>query len=365
MEGNIMAYCWLVKRKDRGGTFYLYFAKALGRKPFSLRTIDKVLAEEAKRRMESEIWCNERGIKRKVAERVRYGELIRRFVEHKQASGITPGSLNTYIRTLNRFGAFMGSDMYIDAITPEVLERFITHRRTSLRQCDTGDLDRVGKILRPKTIRNEAFTLVTLFTWACDRDLLLENPTRKMCKPKRVVYDAPRALTPDEYLRLKAAIREEYGALIDFYLLTGIRRSDGLNITSENFDFERMVATLPQSKQRNHKVIPISKDLAEVVRSLIDRVGVGKPFVHLNPSTLTVNFRKARIAAGLPASITFHSLRHTFASWLASLGADFKTLQSLIGHSSSEATQIYLHSFDKERRSAIEKLVLPKKVVNE
>jgi hypothetical protein len=59
----------------------------------------------------------------------------------------------------------------------------------------------------------------------------------------------------------------------------------------------------------------------------------------------------------------FHSLHHSFASWLAALGTDFKTWQELIGHSSGEATQIYVHAFNPNKRSAIEKLRLPRKAV--
>jgi integrase/recombinase XerD len=77
-----------------------------------------------------------------------------------------------------------------------------------------------------------------------------------------------------------------------------------------------------------------------------------------------VNFRNARKRAELPSSLTFHSLRHSFASWLAALGTDFKTLQELIGHSSGEATQIYVHAFNPNKRSAIEKLQLPRMAAN-
>lgn len=188
---------------------------------------------------------------------------------------------------------------------------------------------------------------------------------RRVSKPKRVVYDAPRALTYAEYLKLKAAIKNEaFSDTIDLYTLTGIRRSDGLKITSENFDLEQMVATLPQHKQGTHKRIPIGHDLAELVKRIVERVGPEMPLVQLSVGRLTENFRTARINAGLPESLTFHSLRHTFASWLAALGTDFKTLQELIGHRSGEATQIYVHAFNPNKRSAIEKLTLPRKAVN-
>jgi integrase len=352
---NMGAYCWV---KRRGRVYYLHFSKRTGRKPVSLNTSDRTLAREAQRRAESEAWCSERGIKRRIAERLRYSDLLRRFVEHKQAGGIDPKTLTNYLKTLNQFGAFLQSDMFIDAITPEHLEAFISHRRQSPRQHGEG-------FLAPKSLRNEVFTLVNVFAWAAERDLLLENPMRKVSKPRRVVYDAPRALTYDEYLRLKEAItNEKFSDVVDFYLLTGIRRSDGLTLTAENFDLVQMTATFAQHKTGTHKVVPIGPELAAVVRRMVERAGPGQPLIQLHPSRLTDNFRAARTRAGLPASLTFHSLRHTFASWLAALGTDFKTLQALIGHSSGQATEIYLHAFDPNKRSAIEKLTLPRKAVN-
>jgi len=355
------SYTWL---KRRGKTWHLHYAKSAlhyapnGQKSRSLNTTKESDAKEVQRGIESEIWACENGLKRKTFERLPYSEVVTRFIEHKKAAAICPGSLSTYKRTLNAFGLFMQTDLFVNDITPEHIEKYIMHRRTSLRHCDT--IKPTGKLLKPKSIRNEAGMLSSFFKWLTDRDLLAENPMKRVSMPKRVVYDNQRALTPEEYLSLKSHIGENYRDILDVYLLTGLRRSDGLKLTSESFDFETMTATFFQSKTQRHKTLPISGELAQVVRRLVDRVGIGRPLIQVKASALTVAFRKARIRAGLPESITFHSLRHSFASWLAQSGVDFKTLQSLTGHASSQALEIYLHSFEPNRRTAIEKLVLPK-----
>jgi len=354
-----MAYTWL---KRRGKVWHLCFAKKLGRKPYSLRTTDRAAAAEVQRRVESEIWASEHGIKRRVAERLRYSVLVRRFIEHKQAAGICPQTLSTYLRTCNSFGVFLQSDLFADAITPEDIEKYIAFRRSSLRHCDA--VKENGKLLKPKSIRNEAGILATFFRRAVDRDLLAENPMKRVATPPRVVYDSPRALTPSEYLSLRSHAAENYRDIFDLYLLTGLRRSEGLPLTAENFNFETQTATFFQSKTQRHKTLPISSELAQVARRLIAKAGPGRPLVQVQASALTVAFRKARIRAGLPESITFHSLRHSFASWLAQAGVDFKTLQSLTGHRSGQALEIYLHSFEPSRRSAIELLRLPEAVTN-
>jgi len=259
---------------------------------------------------------------------------------------------------LNCFGEFLRSDIRADEITVQMLEQFIIHRRQS------RTANRVAKeerLIAPKTIRNEVFVLVDLFHWAKASDYVAHDPTDKLKKPRRVVYDAPRCLSVDEYLNLKASIADPaFSDIVDFYLLTGIRRGDGKNVTSGNFDFERMSVRLPQHKQATWKTIPIGRDLFAVAKRMIDRVGPGGPLVDLHVDRLTTDFAEARDRAGLPKSITFHSLRHTFASWLVAIGADIKTVQELVGHSSMESTQLYIHTFNSAKVSAIDKLILPR-----
>ena len=168
-------------------------------------------------------------------------------------------------------------------------------------------------------------------------------------------------MTPEDYARLRAATKPEYADIFDFYLLTGLRRGEGVQVTSENFNFQTMTASFFMSKTQRHRTLPISHDLGEVVRRLIVKAGPGRPLVSVRKLTLTKIFLKARIKAGLSEAVTLHSLRHTFCSWLAQSGIGLPTLMSLTGHASVGAAQVYLHSFDASRKSAVELMHLPER----
>lgn len=68
------------------------------------------------------------------------------------------------------------------------------------------------------------------------------------------------------------------------------------------------------------------------------------------------NFKKYVLKANINPKLHFHSLRHTFASWLVQAGVSIYKVSKLLGHSDVKTTEIYSHLRIEDLRNSVEKL---------
>lgn len=110
------------------------------------------------------------------------------------------------------------------------------------------------------------------------------------------------------------------------------------------------------TKGRKCRNIAVTEDDISVIDAFVGaqnrflgRLGANSPLVtldggYIRPTTISRAFSRIRDACGLPRAITFHSLRHTHASWLIANGCDLKTLSERMGHADEATTlRIYGH----------------------
>ena len=72
--------------------------------------------------------------------------------------------------------------------------------------------------------------------------------------------------------------------------------------------------------------------------------------LRLTPRSIERIIKQYAIKAGISKKVTPHIIRHCFATDLLRAGADLRSVQSLLGHSSITTTQIYTHVTDKQLR---------------
>jgi integrase len=142
-----------------------------------------------------------------------------------------------------------------------------------------------------------------------------------------------------------------------FSALTGLRFSDieKLNWNELETIGDNHVLNFTQQKTGGVETLPISQQAVDL---LGERSQV-KPFDGLFYGSWTNrNIKKWITAAGISKNITFHCLRHTFASLQLSAGTDIYTVSKLLGHKAVATTQIYAHLMDEKKRDAVNKITL-------
>jgi len=71
---------------------------------------------------------------------------------------------------------------------------------------------------------------------------------------------------------------------------------------------------------------------------------------------ISKKFKSYVIKSKINPDLTFHSLRHTFASWLVQRGVSIHKVSKLLGHSDIKVTEIYTHLKPDNLRNAVELL---------
>ena len=156
----------------------------------------------------------------------------------------------------------------------------------------------------------------------------------------------------DEEMRglLGAAASLRDRALLETAYATGMRLGEVLHLRVTDIDSRRMVIRVEQGKGRKDRYVMLSVSLLQTLRTywlerkprviLFPGKGGKKP---LDPTSVQKAFQRARERAKISKPISFHTLRHSFATHLLEDGANVRTIQSLLGHRSLESTQSYTH----------------------
>lgn len=140
-------------------------------------------------------------------------------------------------------------------------------------------------------------------------------------------------------------------------LQTGMRRGEILNLKWSNIDFEYDFIELLETKSGKSRKIPMSSKLMEVLNDVKNNT----EYVFINSSTgMPYNDIKRSFTSLLNKAeikeFRFHDFRHTAATRMLEKGADIRTVQEILGHSSVSVTERYIHTNAKNKKSAIELL---------
>jgi site-specific recombinase XerD len=253
------------------------------------------------------------------------------------AHGRSPRTQETYTLMLRLFGRYLDDRRIgktLDAVAPEDVEAYqrylVTERKVGFSSF------------------NQATCALRFFYREC---LGRTDWTIARMPYQRKRRTLPEILSPEEVAAIFDACHNlKHKTLLMASYSGGLRLGETLGLLPSDIDSTRMMIRIEQGKGRKDRYVMLSETLLATLRTywkafrpvrwLFEGKTKGQP---LSPSTAEKVFTAAAGRAGIRKGVSFHSLRHAFATHLLEGGTNIRVIQALLGHQSLTTTQVYTH----------------------
>ena len=296
-------------------------------------------------------------------------EALTDFLEHLEIEGgRSQNTIRNYSLYLERFIEFAG-DIEVVKITSEMIRRY----RLWLNRYKN---DNDGKALSILTQSYHLIALRGFLTYLSRRDIPSLSAD-KIILPKTVrkqvtflQYDEVVNLIDNIPLDSEQGLRDR--AIIELLFSSGLRVSELVNLNRDHINLKRREFMVRGKGQKDRPVF-VSQHAAEQVENYLQARQDSLPALFLSYSrrstkpTVSGDYRRlsarsiqrmishyARLA-GITKHVSPHTMRHSFATDLLMNGADLRSVQSLLGHSSISTTQVYTHVTDQHLKDIHER----------
>ncbi|MCH3943215.1 MAG: site-specific tyrosine recombinase/integron integrase [Atopobiaceae bacterium] len=214
-----------------------------------------------------------------------------------------------------------------------------------------------------RTINRHLSSVRSLYRWLVHEGRALDDAAAAVASPK-LSKRLPATMSDDDASRLLAVSADTEAetlrdrAFLELLYASGARISEVSALDVRHVDFSSAQVRL-YGKGSKERIVPLYPRALEALRAYLvkarpqllgreDASSQTALFVstrgrRMSADALRTRFERAVRLAGLDPSLTPHAMRHTFATELLSGGADLRSVQELLGHSSLSTTQIYTH----------------------
>jgi len=208
--------------------------------------------------------------------------------------------------------------------------------------------------MKPATVAKEISVLKHCLRLAVEWGELNQNPAAGARLPQ-LPQGRTRYLTPGE---LKAALESApdwLRAPMAFAACTGVRRGEMLSLRWMDVDVKNRRLYLRETKNGALRILPIPESALTVLNSLPGGKAGDLVFAGVDPAFLSVYTKRVFKKLGI-LDASFHTLRHTAASWMVQQGVDLYAVGQILGHKTPRMTQRYAHLSPDYMAGAVGKL---------
>lgn len=294
-------------------------------------------------------------------------ELILDYIEHLEVEGgRSSKTAENYRLYLERFVEFT-EDIKVELITAEIIRKYRLWLNRYKNAADDG--------LATITQSYHLIALRGFLGYLSQRDIVTMAPN-KIVLPKVsrkqvtfLHYDEVERLISGIDISSEAGLRDR--AIVELLFSSGLRVSELTNLNRDHVNTRRREFMVRGKGQKDRPVF-----ISEVAADWVDRYldarqdSLAPLFISYSKNvepTTSGDFRrltarsiqrmisKYTLLAGITKHVSPHTMRHSFATDLLMNGADIRSVQSMLGHSSITTTQVYTHVTDEHLREVYEK----------
>ena len=258
--------------------------------------------------------------------------LLREMLQLLQLKSYSESTQRTYIGEMAQF---------LQHIKKQPAESFTVKRLKDYLQYCYATLK-----LTENTIHSRMNAMKFYYEQVLKRDKFfweIPRPKKRTILPKVISEEKIiKALFGVENIKHKTILVTAYSA--------GLRVSEVVSLRVTDIDSDRMQIAIRGAKGKKDRMATLSLFALQLLREYVTLYkpkiylfeGLDKDKHYSSRSAQTI-FNNAIIGLNLPESISFHSLRHSYATHLLENGTDIKYIQDLLGHSDIKTTLRYTH----------------------
>jgi site-specific recombinase XerD len=230
------------------------------------------------------------------------------------------------------------------------------------------------KYLAKRDIKSLAAEKIELMKMPDREVAFLEGSDLNRLLDAPISSNRPGAKDSEQSINAKNLIKYRDKAILEMLFSTGLRVSELSKLKIENINLKKDEFTI-QGKGRKSRIVFLSEqakywidkylkartdinqflfvshDKNKKARTISNNKKKQMDEQPLTDRTIQRIVQKCAKIAGITKTVTPHTLRHSFATDLLQNGADIRSVQAMLGHSSITTTQIYTHITDKELRN--------------
>jgi len=261
-----------------------------------------------------------------------HSQFIEQVIQEMQLRNYSVRTINTYSTLLTKVGNFFQQS--IDSITLEQFKSFLHYRIVH----DSVSVSMVNQYI-------SAFKIL-------QSDVLCrEWETIKIRRPRREKR-LPVVMSQSEMERLISCTKNlKHKAMLMLAYSSGLRREELQKIKVSSIDSSRMQVHVVQGKGKKDRYTILSVKTLDILREHYRQSrpvnylfeSLFRPGHYLSDRSLEKIVKNSAEKAGITKQVSFHTLRHSFATHLLEQGVNLRLIQEMMGHTTLKTTAGYLH----------------------